>query len=273
MNSTTPTLEGKSSVNAGKLAAHHTETLVITQLPPGRGGGCRQSATMRSVLLPLAAGLTWLGLSTAHAVVNGQLDDFESGSVLNWGNGGAAPDPQNIANGGPLGTGDNFLRITSDGDGAAGKLTAYNRVQWAGATGGVDNYIAAGVTLIEMDLKNFGSAPLTIRIAFRTGTGQFDPGYVSTTGFSLAVGSEWQHASFSLSDMNAANGSPGTLNSVLSNPAEMRILHSVAPNTVRGDPFAGTLGVDNIVAIPEPTSGGLLALGLGALALHRRIRI
>jgi hypothetical protein len=233
---------------------------------------CTQGGIVKIMLLPLAAGLTWLGLSTAQAVGIGQLDDFESGGVLNWGNGGLAPDPQNIADGGPLGTGDNFLRITSDGGGAAGKLTTFNRVQWAGATGGVDDYIAAGVTSIEMDLKNFGSTALTIRIAFKIGTGQFDPGYVSTTGFSLAVGSDWQHATFSLSDMNAANGSPGTLNSVLSNPAEMRILHSAAANTVRGDIIVGMLGVDNIRAVPEPASAGLVALGLGALALRRRVR-
>lgn len=233
-------------------------------------GACK-AATMKSMSLVLAASLTWLGLSTAHAVVLGQLDDFESGGVFNWGNGGPAPDPQNIADGGPLGSGDNFLRVTSGGGGPAGKLTTFNRVQWASATGGVDNYVAAGVTSIEMDLKNFGSTALTIRIAFKTGTGQADPGYVSTTGFSLAVGSDWQHATFSLSDMNAANGSPGTLNSVLSNPAEMRILHSAAANTVHGDNFVGTLGVDNIRAVPEPASAGLVSLGLGALALRRRV--
>jgi len=225
------------------------------------------------VLLPLAAWLVWLGPSTAHGITIDQLDDFESGSVLNWGNGGPAPDPQNSADGGPLGTGDNFLRVSSDGTGAAGKLTTFNRVQWAGAADGVDNYVAAGITMIEMDLKNLGASALTIRLAFKTGTGQLDPGYVSTTGFSLAVGSDWQHATFLLSDMNAANGSPGSLNSVLSNPAEMRILHSVRPDTVHGDNMIGTLGIDNIRAVPEPASAGLVALGLGAITLRRRFRL
>jgi hypothetical protein len=266
-----PNVPAPSRVPVGAPLDHGAK-VVSPKFSPGRGSRCVQGTRGKWVLLPVAACLTWLGPSRACGVTVGQLDDFEAGNVLNWGNGGPAPDPQNLADGGPLGAGDNFLRVTSDGSGAAGKLTIFNRVQWAGAAGGVDNYLAAGITTIEMDLKNLGTAALTIRLAFRTDTGQFDPGYVSTTGFSLAVGSNWQHATFLLSDMTPAIGSPGSLNSVLSNPAEMRILHSARPDTVLRDNITGTLGIDNVRAVPEPASAGLVALGLGAIALRRRIR-
>lgn len=220
--------------------------------------------------LPLAALLSGalLSLSTAaHGVTLAQVDDFEAGTVLGWGN-GSAPDPVNITTGGPLGLNDNYLQITSDGSGPGGKLTSYNRAQWLG------NYNAAGVTEIAMDLKGFsspGSADLSIRFALKTGTGSGAPGYVSTTAFALPIDGLWHHAVFSLSAMTAV-GSPGTLNAVLAGPLEARILHAAAANTVHGDSIVGQFGVDNIQAVPEPAVTGLCALGFGAFALRRRAR-
>lgn len=200
----------------------------------------------------------------AHAVTLAQIDDFEDGSTQNWG--GASP--QNIPTGGPLGLNDNYFEITATSGSSGGKLTTHNRTQWLG------DYLAAGVTEIAMDLKGFsspGSANLSIRFAFKTGTGSGDPGYVSTTAFSLPIDGLWHHAVFSLADMTAV-GSPAPLNTVLAGPAEVRILHAAADNTVHGDNIVGKFGVDNIQAAPEPTTTGLLALGMGAWLLRRRAR-
>jgi hypothetical protein len=81
----------------------------------------------------------------------------------------------NIANGGPAGVGDHFLLITANGSaGADGRITVFNRSQWAG------NFLAAGVSAIEMDLKNFGTTPLSIRVALKSGIGIGSPGFVTT---------------------------------------------------------------------------------------------
>jgi hypothetical protein len=130
--------------------------------------------------------------SPVQAVTLGQIDDFEDGTTENWTNGGSgAPPVVNVATGGPAGANDNFAEVTADGIGAGQRLTTFNRTQWLG------DYVAAGVTAIEMDLLNEGATELTIRLAFKNGTGNGAPTYV-TEGFTLAVGSGWQHAVFSL---------------------------------------------------------------------------
>src|SRR2546430_5799154 len=68
-------------------------------------------------------------ISNARAVTLGQIDNFEDGTVANWGNGGTMQ-PMNISTGGPLGLNDNFMQITADGSGANGRLTVFNRTPW-----------------------------------------------------------------------------------------------------------------------------------------------
>lgn len=216
-------------------------------------------------IIPLLSVVVLMLSPAAHAVTLAQIDNFESGNLQDWG-GGASP--LNINTGGPLGLNDNYLEITADGSGSGGKLTTYNRMQWLG------NYSAAGITGIAMDLKGFsspGNTNLSIRFALRTGTGSSAPGYVSTNAFSLPIDGQWHHAVFSLADMTAI-GSPGSLNAVLAGPAEVRLLHAASDNTTQGDTIVGRFGVDNIQAIPEPASAGLLASCVGRLLLRRRAR-
>src|SRR5215211_7030752 len=89
--------------------------------------------------------------SAARAIpVLQQVNDFEGGTTQGWTNGPNAADPTNVTTGGPGGTADNFLRVSARGGAGAGsRLVSFNRAsQWTG------NYITAGVTGIEMDLKN-----------------------------------------------------------------------------------------------------------------------
>jgi hypothetical protein len=99
-----------------------------------------------------------LGSAGAAVIIVGQTEDFESGGVGGWGNGGA-PDPVNIQAGGPLGADDNFLRITADEGGSGGKLTSFNRTAWAG-----DFTAGNGIVL---SVSNFGTTPNTVRISPR----------------------------------------------------------------------------------------------------------
>lgn len=219
---------------------------------------------------PLHRSLTILSVAayvlcsqTANGITFGELDDFQGGTTENWANGGPATDPLNVATGGPAGVGDRFMQLASDGVSGGGRMTVFNRNQWLG------NYNTAGVTQIELDLKNLGATPLSIRVAFKTTTAGSSSGYVSTNAFSISNDGSWYHAVFSLSDLTAV-GSPAALATFFNNPAEMRILHSALPSTVNGDNIVATLGVDNIVAVPEP--GSVLLSGFGAVAMLLRRR-
>jgi hypothetical protein len=198
-----------------------------------------------------------------HAgVVLGQVDTFESGSTLNWTNGHAptiTPFPV-VALGGPAGSADQYLKVSSDGSGSDGKLIAYNRSQWLG------DYKTAGVTAIAMDLENLGASTLSMRIAFRDTTANGAPGYVSTVPFSLPADSTWHHAVFSLasSAMTPINSPPISFDTLMAGQElEMRILDSASPS-LNGDIIVSTVGIDNITAVPEPGALTLLFFAAGA---------
>lgn len=194
----------------------------------------------------------------------GQVDTFQDGTTDNWQT-GRAGQPQNIASGGPAGAGDSFLEMISTGTGGPGsKPVILNRLQWSG------NYLAAGVTEVDMDLKNLGNTPLTMRWVVQSQLG-ISPGYASTTGFALAADGAWHHAAFLLDTAHLTPiDSPAALSSVLANVQEARILSSSVPDT-GGDTIAATIGVDNVRAVPEPTAGALLLFF--APLLRRRTRV
>lgn len=201
---------------------------------------------------------------SAHAMVTlGQVDDFQAGNSAFWG-GGTGPLVED--NGGPGGAGDKFLKQTADGSGSGGKLSMYNHDQWLG------DYLTAGVTAIEMDLKNFSAQSLSMRIAFKEGLGPTAPGYVSATAFTVPNDGAWHHAVFTLQSGNFATiGSPSSFDGMIGGLVqEFRILHSTTP-LLTGTNIVGALGVDNIRAIPAPGAGGLALAGLVA-GLRRRRR-
>ncbi|HEV3416570.1 MAG TPA: hypothetical protein VG056_07150 [Pirellulales bacterium] len=202
-------------------------------------------------------------LSSA-AIILGQVDNFQDGTTQNWTN-GAAPNPVNVATGGPDGGGDRYLEIQSGSFGGGGNLVSFNRAQWTG------NYIAAGVNEVTMDLENLGTVPLSIRIAMRSGTLQGTPGYASTTAFAISADGSWHHATFLIdsADLTGIN-SPTPLSTFLTSVAELRILNSASPALV-GDSISGQVGVDNIQAtrapaVPETSSIFAAIAGIACLS-------
>ena len=215
----------------------------------------------------IAFGL-FLFAGSAKAIVVGQIDDFEDGTLQNWANGGAgAPPVLNIDTGGPAGANDNFMQVTADGAGAGRFLTVFNRSQWLG------DYIGAGVTAIEMDLRNLGSVSLTIRLGFKDAAGPGGVGYLSS-GFTLAAGSDWQHVVFPINPASmTAIGGPDAFNTFFaSDLQEMRIINEAGTSNLTGDSVTGQLGVDNIHAVPEPSAVLLTVAGMLAFAVARRKR-
>lgn len=209
--------------------------------------------------------LLGIGISPTRAgLILGVADHFESGTA-NWTNGLGAADPT-IAAGGPNGASDHFLDVHSTGtSGAGSKLITFNRTQWAGDF--------TGVSSISMDFKNLGTTALSMRLALKSGTSISSPGYVSTTAFSLPVDNNWHHADFSLDSSSLTKiGAAAALNVFLTNPLEFRILSESAnpPTSLDGDTVLATVGIDNIVAVPEPAAISLLAIcGLFLIAWIR----
>jgi hypothetical protein len=194
-----------------------------------------------------------------------QSNDFETGATLGWTNGDGAAEPINVTTGGPAGAADNFLRVSARGTGQGGsRLISYNRAsQWMG------NYITAGVTSVEMDLKNLGTSPLLMRVGARENAGTR---LSSTVPFNLAADGLWHHAVFPLNatSLTRTNGSTPVA-TVLTRVIELRIFHSTAADYT-GDPIASSFGVDNVRAVPEPGAAALVLLAPAALLARRRRR-
>jgi hypothetical protein len=190
------------------------------------------------------------------SVVLGQIDDFQDGTVMNW-SGGASP--TNITTGGPSGAGDKYLQITSTGGfGPGGKLATYCDVQWSG------DFTSAGVTSIDADVRNFGSTGnVQLRVLLFGSGGNF----TSTVTTSVANDGLWHHITMGITAANltAVDGAnPLDVSLTLADVTRFMIRHQTGAPGGQGDgtPFAGKLGLDNIMAVPEPASLTLLALGV-----------
>jgi hypothetical protein len=220
---------------------------------------CKLSALLYVSLVFVVAALP------ARALTLGQIDTFQDGTTDGWGVGGGTQ-PSNIATGGPAGPGDQYLQVTSKGGGGPdAKLVVFNTSKWLG------NYSGAGVTGIGMDLANFGTQSLSIRLAFFISK---PVGYSTTSAFSLPADSNWHHAFFPLSAASfTAIGSPATsFDNLLTNfTGQLRILDSASP-AVEGDSIAAVLGVDNVQAVPEPAAFVLVGAALLVVFTGRRGR-
>jgi len=217
--------------------------------------------------LPLLV-LGVLGLvSPAAAISLGQSDDFEI-DAAGWEPGGILP----VASGGPGGPGDGYIEYAADGSGGLGKLVVFNEsAEWTG------DYLSAGVTAISLMANNLSSVAQTfsLRVAIGSSVLSSFPAssgtwYASTVGVTLAPGSGWVPIVFGLdpASMTLVTGS-ASLDTVLSAVDQLRILSSLSPAN-RGDELIGTVGLDDITAVPEPSVGALLGLGLAGLGVARR---
>jgi hypothetical protein len=210
----------------------------------------------------------------ARAVVVGQIDTFEDGTTQGWTAGGllGVPPfpPTNISTGGPAGAGDNYLQLTAiGGDGPGSRLSAFNLSQWAG------DYIAAGVTLISLDVRNFGPDDAFVRLLFADPVAGPPSNIAITDAVFLPAGGDWTSILFAV-DPASLIPVLGNATTALSNATELRIFHSPAPNfpppPTGPPPVNLVLGVDNIRAVPEPSSAVLMGVGLLVVSIRRASR-
>lgn len=210
----------------------------------------------------MSAGFAGLMMTAAaNAQISfGQIDDFQDGTTQGWGGG---PGSSNVATGGPAGAGDAYLQVIGTGGfGQGSRVATFNDTQWPG------DYVAAGVDAIQVDMANFGASNLEMRaVLFFTASGD----WTSTNTTVIPADGIWRSYTFGLGagDLTQVGG-VGSHAAALASVGRLMFRHQPgAPAGIGGGvPIAGTLGIDNITAIPEPSSVALLAIG--GLALLRR---
>lgn len=225
-----------------------------------------QSSSIGCLSVVALSACAWLPVAASADVFIGSTSNFNNGDADGWSN-GLNPDPE-LLPGGPAGPEDYYMRISSDGAGAGGKLTVFNNSpNWTGL------WLTAGVVRVEMDLRNFDSQgrDLHMRLGFLVSGGQNQPGWC-TNAFVVPADGQWHHAVFILSPQTMVSvGSPWDWETAMQWVTQLRLFHSVTPSSV-GTNFASSVGVDNIRALPSPGAAVCLALAGGLAGSRRRHR-
>lgn len=179
-------------------------------------------------------------LAANAQIVPGQVDDFEDGTVMNWGGGDF---PVNMPDGGPNGAGDNFLQLSSDGGPfAGGKLATFNFTQWGGDWGG------AGVNSVSGFFRNLGSTDIHLRmVLFDSAIPQSR--WTSNNAQVITPGSGWVRLTFSAleADLTLVQGT-GTYPVLMADVDRLMFRHQSGPPAAGGQSTIATLGMDMITA-------------------------
>jgi hypothetical protein len=205
--------------------------------------------------------LLFFGNEYASAsLILGQIDNFQNNSTQFWQSGPNDPHPPvNVASGGPAGSSDKFLKIQADGSSSGGRLVTWNDGhQWAG------NYLTAGISQISMQVKNNSTTDLVLRLVILEST--IDK-FVTNTPVNVPKGSDWHLVTFNIAPSNLVGGSNVT--ATLSGATGIELLHDPIAHTNRqlAPDVVAELDVDNITAVPEPSSLLLILCGLSIISM------
>jgi hypothetical protein len=206
---------------------------------------------MNVTRLLLVSGALLVALtSPAGAVVSGQTDDFQDGTVMGWQEQAGSPNPPtNVADGGPGGIGDRYLENVSSGmAGAGGRMIMFNQAQWTG------DYVAAGVTSITGRMASFGTGDgdpsddpeLFVRLAIEGGPNSSR--YGSRHAVRLPPSGLWHFFAFDLDAMDGIGNPADSLAEVLGDVDSLRVVSAESGPSWNGDQVAGVLGVDDLTA-------------------------
>lgn len=188
-----------------------------------------------------------------------QLEDFSG--THEWATGVPNPNPPVIQpDAGPLGSGDNVLRVSSNGGSSAGgRLVVYNETLWTG------DYTTAGILSLAADLRNMGTNTLSMRVAVNGPGGWFVTAASPVTAFS-----GWSSRVFDIRPSALVSAGGGNAAATMAAVSELRILHSSVVD-YRGARVSSGFMVDNVRAIPEPS--GVMIGGWVVFAVFFRKRL
>ena len=231
------------------------------------GRGRHSVARIGAVGAVIVAGLM---ATDALAISTSSLDTFAATNE-GWQIGGAGVQPTQVSGTGPdsqVG----YLSHFSDGSGSQGKWLMWNgQPRWQG------NYTVAGVTGISLAANvSSGSSPVSMRIAFDGPGGWF-------ASSSVSVGGGWNTYSFSLTQADfahvAAGGGTGTFADTMAAVTRFEVLsgtgavgHQSRGDIVQAGNSTNTILIDNIAAVPEPSTYAMALAGLacGGYSMWRR---
>lgn len=204
---------------------------------------------MKKILFFVLLILPYYGKSQ---VTLNQIDDFEDYTMKNWVKNNSIPN-QNIYDDGPLGVGDNFLRVISNGSGTGLELMTKNNAQWIGNY--YNNNLSNRIKYISMDVRNSGTNVIFLRLSFGRNS-SYTENWSSINAVAVLPGEGWKKVNFFLDASNfvrvtgLSQTSPD-FSGAFSNIGELRILHNDAP-AWNSDPIIATLDIDNIQASSQP---------------------
>ena len=192
---------------------------------------------MKKMLLMLVAVLAY---SVAFSQISPDtFNDFEDGTTQGWSNGSSSPNPPtNQPDGGPGGAGDAFLEeISGGGAGPGSRMIIFNQEpEWLG-----DYSLLLD---ISFDAKVPTNDDLLLRVAMKGGSD--DSTISSTVAVTVPGGSDWNTYSINLGASSfTLVGGTNTIEEVLQDVVDVRILHSDSPSYL-GQSIAATLQLDNI---------------------------
>jgi hypothetical protein len=197
-------------------------------------------------------------LAVAEITV-GHLDDFQDGTTQHWRIGQPSSFPKNVANAGPMGTGDHSLFNSNTQSGTRALLVVLNEdnQQFPGPANWEGDWTAAGVTQISFDVRNpgttAGASNLTMRLGIAGPGGASAVGDVYiTAGQIVPPDNIWHTLMFDVLETDfIAVGSGTDLDAALADVTQFRIFSNPL------DEFPGSgnpneFYLDNIRAIGAP---------------------
>jgi hypothetical protein len=174
------------------------------------------------------------------------VDDFAT-DAMGWGGG---PFPQWQSSGGPTGTGDGYLRVSTSGSNLA---THNSNAAWIG------DYTAIDAETVSVDMRNdAGSAVLQMRLVLFGGAAnaQLADRWTSTVAAEVPADGVWRNYSFSVAetDLTRVLGTK-TYQATITNVVQVMLRHDPNTPSAGGSSVSATLGIDNVRLAAAPLPG------------------